>query len=421
VAAIVAVALLVTGEAEHERTGPAPRADVTVTVSLDEPVRTRGSMNGFIHSLDATLPADDRVAPLAPRLWRSDGMRAPIDRATAFGARYQLVLSDLWGYPPSDWNGRGPPWRDLAAWERFVRATARASRGRPVIWDIWNEPNDPGFWSGGQRRFFDVYSRANRVLREELGPNVAIAGPSVSRYAPRWLRAFLGHCLAKSCRVRYLAWHENLEASDPLESISQHLADARKRFVEEPRFEALGLRDIHVGEYVGKSDRHLPGEAVSYLQQLERGGADRGARSCWSEEDCSAAGLDGLLTAEGAPRATWWAHRWYADGEDSRVRAHSSHGALAALASASAGRAGVLLGNARHRAGASSRRVRLRLRGELATDVRVRVERVLAGEAAMPEPEVVLDRELRSRDGELSVMLPSLPAHAAMRVSVAPL
>ncbi len=149
-----------------EEPAQAPSADVTVTVALDERVRTRGSMNGFIHSLDAAVPADERVAPLAPRLWRSDAMRAPIDRATAFGAQYQLVLSDLWGYPQSDWSGRGPPWRDLAAWEQFVRHTARAYRDRPVTWDIWNEPNDPGFWSGGQRRFFEVYSRANRVLRE---------------------------------------------------------------------------------------------------------------------------------------------------------------------------------------------------------------------------------------------------------------
>ena len=417
----LAALLVLSGE---EDPAQAPSADVTVTVALDERVRTRGSMNGFIHSLDTTLPAEERVAPLAPRLWRSDAMRAPIDRATAFGAQYQLVLSDLWGYPQSDWSGRGPPWRDLAAWEQFVRHTARAYRDRPVTWDIWNEPNDPGFWSGGQRRFFEVYSLANRVLREELGPDVEIAGPSVSRYAPKWLTAFLDHCVAERCRVGFLSWHENPEPADRLDSISAHLTDGRRRFLEGPRYAGLGLREIHINEYVGRSDRHRPGEAVSYLQELESGGADRAAHSCWSREDCAPAGLDGLLTPGGAPRAVWWAHRWYADGAGSRVRAESRDSAVAVLASAGDGRARVLLGHAPRRgagapAAAPRKRVALRLSGS-EPQVRVRAERVAAAGEAPMKPSVVLDRELDPEGGELVVYLPPLAAHEAMQVIVEP-
>ena len=425
-----AVVLLLRSDDEQTRAPGAATADVAVSASLDERVETRGSVNGFIHSLDATLPAEDSVATLLPRLWRSDPTRAPIDRATAFGAQYQLVLSDLWGYPQSDWNGLGPPWRDLAAWERFVRDTARTYRGRPVTWDIWNEPNDPGFWSGGQRRFFEVYSRANRVLREELGSDVAIGGPSISRYAPRWLEAFLEHCLDERCRVSFVSWHENLERSDPLDSISEHLTDVRKRFVEEPRFAALGLREIHINEYVGKSDRHLAGEAVSYVEQLERGGADRAARSCWSREDCSPAGLDGLLTPDGTPRSVWWAHRWYAQGAKSRVRSESSDTTVPVLAAAEPRLAQVLLGYAPRRgtlepAAAARRRVQLTLRGgvlDTGSRVRVRAETVQggAGEAPEPTPLLVLDRMLEPENGTLRLTLPELGLHEAMLVWVEP-
>lgn len=428
--ALGAVVLLLRSGDEQAGAPGAGTPDVVVSAWLDDRVETRGSVNGFIHSLDATLPAGNGLVTLAPRLWRSDPTRAPIDRATAFGAQYQLVLSDLWGYPQSDWNGRGPPWADLAAWEQFVRETARTYRDQPVTWDIWNEPNDPGFWSGGQRRFFDVYSRANRVLREELGPDVAIGGPSISLYAPRWLEAFLEHCLDERCRVGFISWHENLERSDPLDSISGHLTDARKRFVDEPRFAALGIREIHINEYVGKSDRHLAGEAVSYMQQLERGGADRAARSCWSREDCSPAGLDGLLTPDGTPRSIWWAHRWYAQGAESRVRSESSGTTVPVLAAGERRLAQVLLGYAPRRgslepAAAARQRVELTMRGGVvatAPRVRVRAETVQggAGEAPVPEPLRVLDRTLEPENGTLRLRLPELGLHEAMLVWVVP-
>ena len=250
-------------------------------------------MNGFIHSLSATEPADELVRPLAPRLWRSDLAPRPLDRALALGARYQLVLSDLWGYPSGNWNGRGPPWADLAAWERFVRRVAREHEGKAISWDIWNEPNGAAFWSGGRERFFRTYSVANRVLREELGDDVEIVGPSVSRYSPRWIDAFLGHCLAARCRIAALAWHENLRPEDPLEGIAAHLSDARSRVLADPRYAELGMRQIHVNEYTGAVDRYLPGEAVAYLSQLEAGDADLAALSCWTAEDCAPSGLGG--------------------------------------------------------------------------------------------------------------------------------
>ncbi len=84
-------------ERETRPRAPEPRADATVSVRLDEPVTTRGSMNGFLHSLGPTAPADARIAPLQPRLWRSDLRRAPLDRAERLGALYHVVISDFWG------------------------------------------------------------------------------------------------------------------------------------------------------------------------------------------------------------------------------------------------------------------------------------------------------------------------------------
>ncbi len=381
-------------------------------------------MNGFIHSLSATEPADELVRPLGPRLWRSDLTRAPLDRALALGARYQLVLSDLWGYPAGDWTGRGPPWADLAGWERFVRRVARRHEDEPLSWDIWNEPDGPTFWSGGRERFFRTYAVANRALRDELGDDVEIAGPSVSRYSPRWIDAFLEHCVTARCRISALTWHENLRPDDPLEGIAAHLGDARSRLLADPRFADLGMREIHVNEYVGAADRYLPGEALAYLSQLEAGGADLAALSCWTAEDCGPSALGGLIApAEGAPRAVWWAHRWYAEGADARVRSQSSDPAVAVLAAAPAqGEVQVLLGHVAPRPAAGDRPV---VTIDLALDglawngpARLTIDRLTSSGNVPVRPGRVEERDLRIEDGLLRLGVPALGVHEAARLTL---
>ena len=381
-------------------------------------------MNGFIHSLSATEPSDELVRPLAPRLWRSDLARAPLDRVLALGARYQLVLSDLWGYPSGNWNGRGPPWADLAAWERFVRRVAREHEGKAISWDIWNEPNGPTFWSGGRERFFRTYAVANRALREELGEEVEIAGPSVSRYSPEWIDAFLGHCLAARCRIAALAWHENLRPEDPLEGIAAHLSDARSRALADPRYAELGMKQIHVNEYTGAVDRYLPGEAVAYLSQLEAGGADLAALSCWTAEDCAPSGLGGLVSpAEGAPRAVWWAHRWYAQGAGARVRSESSNPAVAVLASAPAeGEVQVLLGHVAPRPAVEAPQpltIDMTLSGLPVSGIaRATIDRLPASGAVPVNPDRIDEREVTIEEGGLRLEVPALGVHQAALVTL---
>ena len=421
-AAVAAAGCTLDGDDPPDADGPA----AAVTVRLDSPVATKGSMNGFIHSLSADRPPDHRIAPLAPRLWRSDLTRAPAERALALGAHYQVVLSDLWGYPGSDWQGRGPPWANLRRWEAFVRRVARAHRGQPLSWDIWNEPDTPTFWRGGRERFFATFAVANRVLRQELGPGAVIGGPSISRYSPEWIGAFLDHCLGARCRIDFLSWHENLRPDDSLSSIGAHLADARGAVLADPRYAALGMRAIHVNEYVGREDRYLPGEAVAYLDELERGGADLAARSCWSEEDCGPAGLDGLLhPADGTPRAVWWVHRWYAQAAGARLAAQAAHPGLRVLAGRTAeNRVEVLIGHAPQRGDGApppspAVPVDLFLAGAGAREAgRLRVERLPAtGDQPLPSPLGAETPSANVTAKGVHIRLPPLGPHEAMRVT----
>ena len=305
-----------------------------MTADLGAPISGGPSMSGFLHGLRDGSPPDSAIRPLRPRLWRSIPSRVPYARATALGARYQLVLSDLWGYPASGWHDRGPPWRDLAAWGGMVRRTARSLRGHPVEWDVWNEPDNEVFWTGTREQFFRVYETAARALEDELGDSVVVGGPSTTKPRAAWLEGLLRHCRARGCRVSFLSFHANLEADEPIPALESDLRAVRALV---PRYRDLSLTGVEVNESIGPADQYRPGEILGYLEHMEAGGADAAARSCWLDlagaDNCLNGTLEGLLTPEGRPRSAWWAYRAYAEGQEGRVPASSDSAAVAVLAS----------------------------------------------------------------------------------------
>jgi hypothetical protein len=262
---------------------------------------------------------------------------APYDRVTKLGARYVIVLSDLWGYPGANWYGRRPPWEDYEAWADFVRQLARGTRGLPLIWDVWNEPDLPYFWNGTRAQLYATYGVAYTVLRSELGPSAVISGPSVSAFRWDWLVGLLEYCRQADCEVNALSWHELTGESSSIATISDHLRRARAWLVRNPAYAVLGLRALHVNEAVGPGDGLYPGEQLAYLAELERGHADLAARACWGEpsgaDECQMPTLDGLLDpVTMRPRGSWWVTAWYSRQVRSRVWSRSSADAVEVLA-----------------------------------------------------------------------------------------
>ncbi|HEU0024369.1 MAG TPA: hypothetical protein VFQ12_07050 [Thermoleophilaceae bacterium] len=419
---------------EPARTSPEPApagppADVHVSANLGVPSERQPSMSGFLHGLESGSPPDSLLRPLRPRLWRSIPARAPYERVAGLGARYQFVLSDLWGYPPTHWHGRRPPWEDLDGWARMVRRAARSLRGQPVEWDVWNEPDNAAFFTGTREEFFAVYETAARTLRDELG-NPVVGGPSTRRPRRAWTEGLLRHCRRRGCRVDFLSFHANLEPDEPIPPIADRVRELRELV---PRYRDLSLDRIEVNESVGHADQYRPGEILGYLHHMEAGGADAAARACWPDlggsDNCSNGTLDGLFTPDDRPRSAWWAYRAYADGVAGRVPSRSDSPAIAVLASRRdvAGHVQVLL--ARHdRVGPAPNplAVELTLRGlgSALSGARSAVATVQllsdTGEQPLPEPPTIAELPVRVGAGEVTLRPGSLGAHQAMIVTVAP-
>ncbi|HEX8673329.1 MAG TPA: hypothetical protein VF710_15650 [Longimicrobium sp.] len=303
----------------------------------------------------------DLITPLKPRLWRDRDVRN-YTRVTDAGARYMFLSSDLWGYPLDKWP-RGRPWVDTTAYKQFMRTLAEERRGLSLIWDIWDKP-DPfsgplylggEHWDGLEQQFFETYLRAYRVLREVLGPDVPVAGPSITRYDAGMLTRFADFCLANGCEINVLTWHETGRdppgsAYKPHSIVSSHLQLARQNIVANPKYAPLKIREIHITGVVGPQETQNPAAILSYFQFLEQGGADAAARACWPEpgveSSCENNTLGGLLTLDFRRRASWWAYALYASGVESRVTSTSTDPRFAVLASRAAGtnQAQVLVG-----------------------------------------------------------------------------
>jgi len=322
------------------------QAKATVVVDFAAPQPNIKSMSGFLYGVDQNEPPSNQIQPLAPKLWRTSRLDL-YPRLTGFGARFQLLLSDTWGYGKQ----RGWPFDDYEKWEAHVRNLAQTHKGKNMMWDVWNEPDlrDP-FWKGSREQFFETYKRAYRVLRSELGPDAMIGGPSIMKYDKGFLTAFLNYARSNNLEVNFLSWHELNDQE--ITAIASHVQDARRSFQQNPAFRSLNIKELDINEIIGPTAQYRPAENLGFLYYTEQGGADAAAKACWEpkgggKNNCFNNSLDGLVQPGSfASRAVWWVYKSYADGVGSRVRSQTTNPKIVALASRSnaQNRAQVLFG-----------------------------------------------------------------------------
>jgi len=323
----------------------------TANVSIDFSQSDAGakSMSGFLYGIEVDRPSESLIFPLKPKQWRFANYRSIsnysinptlYNRIHRSGARFQLVLSDFWGYPGLNTN-RPFPYQDYPQFENFVRQIARANNSPDIIWDIWNEPNEPNnpnipYWRGTAQQLYETYRRAYRILRQELGPNIMIGGPSATFYDKPFITGLLNYCKANGCEVNFLTWHELND--NLITGVADRLLNARNSFLNNPEYASLKIKEIQINEIIGPLRQYNPGATLAYLHYLEKGRADGASKACWNDSNnlsnCFNGSLDGLITPNTSQtRAVWWAYKTYADGADSRVISTTTDPFVVALGS----------------------------------------------------------------------------------------
>ena len=105
---------------------------------------------------------------------------------------------------------KSPP-KDYAAYKQFIQAVVQHCVDRfgaadvgQWYWEIWNEPDYPGFWTQTMTEYYTLYDNAVAAITAVL-PNALVGGPATTYYGP--IAAFLQHCKSAGTRVTFVSSH----------------------------------------------------------------------------------------------------------------------------------------------------------------------------------------------------------------------
>jgi xylan 1,4-beta-xylosidase len=116
-----------------------------------------------------------------------------------------LAYGDIftgWAYPPRDYSR----WEELVyRWVTHCLDRYGQAEVRTWYWETWNEANI-GYWRGTPEEFLELHDVTVGAVRRAL-PEARVGGPDMAGSDPKFLRAFLGHCLAKGTPLDFVAFH----------------------------------------------------------------------------------------------------------------------------------------------------------------------------------------------------------------------
>lgn len=178
----------------------------------------------------------------------------PMPTALASGSQ-QMFWFKMNVTPPKAWQ----------AWEDLVEAFARhlverygMDEVRSWYFEVWNEPNLGGFWSGSKEQYFQLYDASARALKR-VDAGLRVGGPASSKAS--WLEDLIDHCAAARVPLDFLSTHlypqdEYVDYQDrqgsphaPGAYFTDTVRDARARIERRLRERGLPAAELHWTEW----------------------------------------------------------------------------------------------------------------------------------------------------------------------------
>jgi phage tail protein X len=257
-----------------------------------------------------------------------------LDGVRAMGKEPLICLSYMPETMSVTGDTRVAPPASYDEWAALVQATvAHVNRDRKLgvkYWEVWNEPDQWGFWHGSYPEYLKLYDVTVEAALS-ADPGVRIGGPGTSRFSTDHLEVFLAHeaevianCKLQTAncgggRVDFLSWHEYGQTP---ESLAEHIREARATLAKYPEFSAeLFITEFNVlqggaGDTSanGSTDRVQGAIALlTSIESMQRERLDRaflfelkdgqGPRSFW--------GRWGILTNDGQAKPIYQVYKAY--------------------------------------------------------------------------------------------------------------
>ncbi|MBC8009558.1 MAG: hypothetical protein H7067_05635 [Burkholderiales bacterium] len=103
--------------------------------------------------------------------------------------------------PPRLWS----EWAQLIdAFTRHLLERYGPAEVRTWFFEVWNEPNLSGFWSGTKEDYFKLYETSARALRR-VDSALRVGGPATSK--ANWVAEFIAHCHERAIPLDFVSTH----------------------------------------------------------------------------------------------------------------------------------------------------------------------------------------------------------------------
>ena len=151
-------------------------------------------------------------------------------------------------------------------WKRYVRTIATRYKGKIKHYEIWNEPNDKGFFSGSPEKLVELTCTAYQILKE-VDPETLVVSPAYT--GPKnivKLEEFLEKGGAKCVDV--IAYHFYVTPEGP-EAIPAYVLKVRQT-MKRQSVDSLPLWNTETGWLIENSDGSENGQTSSYWKLVPR-------------------------------------------------------------------------------------------------------------------------------------------------------
>ena len=115
---------------------------------------------------------------------------------------YTLGMTPLWASARPNEDGAEPA--SLADWRNYVRTVALRYKGRVKYWELWNEVNIGGFYTGSVDAMIELTRAAGEELKA-VDPTNVVLSPNVTTSGFLWLDEFLAK--GGGAYVDIISWH----------------------------------------------------------------------------------------------------------------------------------------------------------------------------------------------------------------------
>lgn len=253
------------------------------------------------------------------------------------------------------WKGNTTPPSDYSKWAELVKATIRHwiiryGREEVITWpfEVWNEPNLPGFWKGADmEEYFKLYEVTSKAVKE-CDPRIRVGGPAICGVDDeRWLRCFLEFCAANKVALDLVTRHAYAtESPDNVGHYQYQKLRTPKAFMDELResrriidsFPEYKGMELHITEfntsYTPLNPIHDTNLNASYVARLLSEMGDVCASySYWTFGDVFEeagvaftpfSGCFGLLANGMIPKPTYWTFAFFRKlGENAIARSEN--------------------------------------------------------------------------------------------------